>query len=70
MIGDMRIEFSVENPSRLALTFRTRKKIIDGAHTAKIIEECQKNGSIPDEQFVEVRIDTGIDSRSNTSPCH
>lgn len=34
--------------------------IVNGSHTAKIIEKCQKEGSIPDEQFVEVRIITGI----------
>lgn len=35
--------------------------VVNGAHTAKIIEHCQADGTIPDEQFVEVRIVTGID---------
>ncbi len=34
--------------------------IVDGAHTAKIIEEANEDGSIPDEQFVEVYIRTGV----------
>jgi hypothetical protein len=34
--------------------------IVNGAHTASIIGQCQNEGSIPDEQYVEVRIITGI----------
>ena len=34
--------------------------IVDGAHTAKIIEECQSEGIIPAEQHVEVYIRTGL----------
>lgn len=37
--------------------------IVNGAHTAAIIAECQSDGSIPDEQFVEVRIVTGLDDK-------
>lgn len=35
--------------------------VVNGAHTCRIIEECQKTDEIPDEQYVEVRIVTGID---------
>lgn len=35
--------------------------IVNGAHTAKIIEQCIDDNSIPDDQFVEVRIVTGIE---------
>ncbi|MGH8719405.1 MAG: AIPR family protein, partial [Burkholderiales bacterium] len=34
--------------------------IVDGAHTAKLIEEAQEDGGIPAEQHVEVYIRTGI----------
>jgi hypothetical protein len=34
--------------------------IVDGAHTAKIIEEANEDGSTPDEQYVEVYIRTGV----------
>ena len=34
--------------------------IVDGAHTAKIINEAQENETVPDEQFVEVYIRTGV----------
>jgi hypothetical protein len=34
--------------------------IVDGAHTAKIIEEANQDASTPDEQFVEVYIRTGV----------
>lgn len=36
--------------------------IVNGAHTARIIEQCQKDQVIPDEQYVEVRIVTGLTS--------
>lgn len=39
--------------------------IVNGAHTAAIIAECQRDGSIPDEQFVEVRIVTGLDGQES-----
>lgn len=39
--------------------------IVNGAHTAAIIGECQNDGTIPDEQFVEVRIVTGLDGRDD-----
>jgi hypothetical protein len=34
--------------------------IVDGAHTAKIIWESNKKGAIPDDQYVEVYIRTGV----------
>ena len=34
--------------------------IVDGAHTAKIISEAQQNNTVPDEQFVEVYVRTGV----------
>ncbi len=36
--------------------------IVDGAHTAKIIEEANEDGTTPDEQHVEVYIRTGVTS--------
>lgn len=36
--------------------------IVDGAHTAKIIEEANLDSTIPDEQFVEVYVRTGVTS--------
>ena len=36
--------------------------IVDGAHTAKLIEEAQVEDAIPPEQHVEVYIRTGIDN--------
>lgn len=35
--------------------------IVNGAHTARIIEQCQTDQEIPDEQYVEVRIVTGLE---------
>ena len=37
--------------------------IVDGAHTAKIIEEGQNEGTIPEGQHVEVYIRTGLPER-------
>jgi hypothetical protein len=34
--------------------------IVDGAHTAKIIEEANATGAVPEEQYVEVYIRTNI----------
>src|ERR1700676_5236613 len=34
--------------------------IVDGAHTAKIIEQANDDGTTPDEQYVEVYVRTGI----------
>jgi len=34
--------------------------IVDGAHTAKIIEEANEDKTTPDEQYVEVYVRTGI----------
>jgi hypothetical protein len=35
--------------------------IVNGAHTARIIEQCQGDDEVPDEQYVEVRIVTGLE---------
>lgn len=35
--------------------------IVNGAHTAKIIAECQEDGTVPETQYIDVRIWTGID---------
>lgn len=40
--------------------------IVNGAHTARIIEQCQIDGDIPDEQYVEVRVITGLDHAPDT----
>ena len=40
---------------------KDRGGIVDGAHTAKIIEQCNIDGSTNPNQFVEVYIRTGID---------
>lgn len=37
--------------------------IVDGAHTAKIIEEGQNDDAIPEEQYVEVYIRTGLPAK-------
>ena len=34
--------------------------IVDGAHTAAIIQECNEDGTTPSTQFVEVYVKTGI----------
>jgi hypothetical protein len=34
--------------------------IVDGAHTAKIIEEANEESTTPDEQYVEVYVRTGV----------
>lgn len=39
--------------------------IVNGAHTAKLIETCQEEGTVPPEQHVEVRIITGVDSANH-----
>jgi AIPR protein len=39
-----------------------RGGIVDGAHTAKIIEQCNHDGSTDDEQYVEVYVRTGIEN--------
>jgi hypothetical protein len=36
--------------------------IVDGAHTAKIIEEANDENTTPDEQYVEVYVRTGVTS--------
>lgn len=36
--------------------------IVNGAHTARIVEEATVEGVIPDEQHVEVKIITGVDT--------
>jgi hypothetical protein len=35
--------------------------VVDGAHTAKIIEQCNEDGTTNPQQYVEVYIRTGID---------
>lgn len=40
--------------------------IVNGAHTARIIEQCQSDNEIPDEQYVEVRIVTGLEHAPST----
>jgi hypothetical protein len=40
--------------------------IVDGAHTARLLQEAQADGSIPEEQFVEVFIRTGIEGSLRT----
>lgn len=40
--------------------------IVDGAHTARLIEEAQEDGNIPEEQHVEIFIRTGIDGHLRT----
>jgi hypothetical protein len=40
--------------------------IVDGAHTARLIQEAQDEGSIPEDQYVEVFIRTGIDGPLRT----
>lgn len=42
------------------VTIDTDEGVVDGAHTAKIIEEANSEGTTPAEQFVEVYIRTGI----------
>lgn len=36
--------------------------IVDGAHTAKLIEEANEEDAVPPEQYVEVYIKTGVNS--------
>jgi hypothetical protein len=38
-----------------------RGGIVDGAHTAKIIEECNREGSTNEDQYVEVYVRTGVE---------
>ncbi|MDZ4860932.1 MAG: AIPR family protein [Candidatus Hydrogenedentes bacterium] len=40
--------------------------IVDGAHTARLIEEAQEDGNVPEEQHVEVFIRTGIEGQLRT----
>jgi hypothetical protein len=37
--------------------------IVDGAHTAKLVEEAQAEASIPEEQHVEVYVRTGVPAK-------
>jgi len=41
--------------------------IVDGAHTAKIIEQCNEDGTTHDGQYVEVYVRTGVDDDMVTS---
>lgn len=45
------------------ITIRDGQGIVDGGHTYKIICDAQNEGVIPDEQFVEIQIRTGVDDR-------
>src|SRR5437879_2334105 len=40
--------------------------IVDGAHTARLIQEAQQENAIPNEQHVEVFIRTGIEGSLRT----
>jgi hypothetical protein len=46
---------------------RDEDGIVNGAHTAKIIDEANKLAEVPDEQYVEVRIITGVDATGQPS---
>jgi hypothetical protein len=46
---------------RFRVFIRDEDGIVNGAHTARIIEQCQGDGDIPEEQYVEVRIITGLE---------
>jgi hypothetical protein len=39
-----------------------RGGIVDGAHTAKIIEQCNHDGTTDDDQYVELYLRTGIEN--------
>ena len=39
-----------------------RGGIVDGAHTARIIEECNHDGTTDDAQYVEVYVRTGVEN--------
>jgi hypothetical protein len=66
LIAD-RVEL-IDKPRGLYQVFiRDEDGIVNGAHTARIIEESIREGVIPDEQHVEVRIITGVDSSGRAS---
>jgi hypothetical protein len=46
---------------------RDEDGIVNGAHTARIIEETNRDGVVPDEQHVEVKIITGVDAAGRPS---
>jgi hypothetical protein len=46
---------------------RDEDGIVNGAHTARIVEEAAAEGLIPDEQYVEVKIITGVDTSGRPS---
>jgi hypothetical protein len=39
-----------------------RGGVVDGAHTAKIIEQCNRDGTTDEDQYVEVYVRTGIEN--------
>jgi AIPR protein len=47
---------------KFKVSIEDEEGIVNGAHTCRIIESCQGEGSIPEEQHIEVRVITGIDS--------
>jgi hypothetical protein len=53
----------VDKESRIyEVTIDDELGIVDGAHTAKLIEEANGEDSIPPEQYVEVYIKTGVNN--------
>jgi len=45
------------------ITIRDGQGIVDGGHTYKIICDAQDDADIPDEQYVEIQVRTGVDDR-------
>jgi len=45
------------------IEIRDGQGIVDGGHTYKIVCDAQTDPSIPDEQFVEFQVRTGVDDR-------
>lgn len=57
-----RVELVDKARSLYQAFIRAEDGIVNGAHTAKLIEACQAEGSIPPEQHVEIRIVTGVET--------
>lgn len=45
------------------ITIRDGQGIVDGGHTYKIICDAQDDAEIPDEQYVEIQVRTGVEDR-------
>lgn len=45
------------------IAIRDGQGIVDGGHTYKIICDAQNDPSIPDEQYVEIQVRTGVDDK-------